>query len=148
MLLSRSTIAALLALTLWFSLDFIGVPRLVDKEPLVSLAGLMLALLVVFLAAGVFQIRYAAPPYALSLMIWLVLQVQTHWTSYLLPASQSKLLWYDRVFGEHIRILPSLPTRTTPDAFHTALAALILLNLSLVTVDIFRCKASPSASSR
>lgn len=148
MLLSRSTIAALLPLTLWFSLDFIGVPRLVDKEPLVSLAGLMLALLVVFLAAGVLQIRYAAPPYALSLVIWLVFQVQTHWSSYLLAASQSKLQWYDRVFGEHIRILPSLPTRTTPDAFHTVLAALILLNLTLVTVDILRRAASPSASSR
>jgi hypothetical protein len=148
MRLSRFTIVALLTLTSWFSLDFIGVPRLVDREPLVSLAGLMLALLLLFIAAGAFQIRNVAPPYALALLAWLVLQVQTHWSSYLLPASQSKLQWYDRVFGANIRILPALPTRTTPDAFHTALAALILLNLSLVAVDIFRRAASPSVTSQ
>ncbi|HVS15201.1 MAG TPA: hypothetical protein VMV46_14830 [Thermoanaerobaculia bacterium] len=148
MRLSRSTIAALLALALWFGLDFIGLRRLVDKEPLVSLAGLMLALLVAFFVAGALQFRYAAPPYVLSLLVWLALQIQTHWSSYLLPASQAKLHWYDRVFGEHIRVLPVLPARTTPDAFHTVLAVLILVNLILATFDIFRRTPSPSVASQ
>jgi uncharacterized membrane protein len=66
MQLSRLTLAALLVLGLWFGLDFIGVARVVDREPLVSLAGLMLALLGVLLVAGILNVRYGALVYSPS----------------------------------------------------------------------------------
>jgi hypothetical protein len=136
--LSRATLAALLALGSWFGLDFIGVRGLVDREPLVSLAGFMLALLIAFLVAGALHVRYAALPYALALLVWLVLQVEAHWRYYVLVAPQSRIRWYDRAFGDHLRILPAFPGRTTPDAFHTVLLALLLLNLILALRDIYR----------
>ena len=138
MQLSKPTRAALLALGLWFGLDFVGVSGLVEVEPVVSLAGLMLGLLVVFLIAGILETRYVAPIYSLSLLVWMWLQVETHWGTYLFPASQRKLDWYERAFGSHLRWLPSLPGRTTPDAYHTLLALLILVNLVLAVRDTAR----------
>lgn len=138
MRLSRPTLAVLLLLAVWFALDFVGVSRLVDAEPLVSLAGLMLALLVVFFVAGGREMRLVAPVYALALAVWSWLQVETHWSTYLLPASERKLAWYERVFGDNIHLLPTLPDRTTPDAYHTVLAVLILVNLGMAIRDMLR----------
>ena len=143
--LSRPTLAALVLLGLWFGLDFVGAPRLVDREPVMSLAGLMLGLLVAFLVAGACRTRFMAPVYSLALVVWILLQVETHWSSYVFPASPAKLRWYDRVFGDHIHLLPSLPERTTPDAYHTTLALLLLLNLALAIRDVFR-RASPASA--
>lgn len=125
----------MLLLGLWFGLDFVGVPGLVKREPLVSLAGLMLALMLAFVAAGWLRMRYAAPLCGLALAVWAVLQVQTHWITYALPASTAKLSWYERVFGSHWKLLPELTDRTTPDAYHTVLFALLVVNLLLATWD-------------
>lgn len=143
MRLSRTTLVLLVMLGLWFGLDFIGVPRLVDREPLVSLAGLMLALLAAFLLAGLLKVRYAAPVFGLSLVVWLWLQIETHWGTYLLPASERKLQWYGRVFGDHLRLLPSLPDRTTPDAYHTVLLVLLLASLASAIRDTLRREPGP-----
>lgn len=141
MRLSGSTLGALVALAAWFSLDFVGVRGLVDQESVASLAGLMLALMAIFLAAGIFRAHYAAAIYCVALVVWLWFQIDTHWSTYIVPASQSKLQWYERVFGGNFRVLPSFPGRTTPDAFHTLLAALILVNLFLAIRDLFRSTA-------
>lgn len=138
MQLSPITLALLVTIGLWFGLDFIGVSHVVDREPLVSLAGLMLALLVVFFVAGLLRARYVALIYTLSLVVWLWLQVATHWGTYVLRASERKLEWYERAFGGHFRILPALQHRTTPDGYHTILALLILVNLGLAIRDILR----------
>lgn len=151
MSLSRPTLAALVLLGAWFGLDFVGVPRLVDREPLMSLAGLMLGLLVVFLVAGARRVRFVTPVYSLALIVWILLQVETHWWTYVFPASQARLRWYDRVFGDHVHVLPSLPERTTPDAYHTVLALLLLLNLALAIRDVFRrasTTGTPEAEAR
>jgi hypothetical protein len=130
------------ALTLWFALDFVGWPRLVDREPLHSLAGLMLALMLLFIAGGITRLRYLAFFYFMALSAWAYLQWQTHWSTYLFPASATKLDWYARVFGDHLRLLPDRAGRTTPDAYHTLLAALILFNLAMAGRDLFRSAAA------
>jgi hypothetical protein len=138
MRLRPSTIVAALLLTIWFALDFVGVGKLVDREPILSLAGIMLALMGAFLVSGFRRLPWVAPVYALALAIWGALQVQTHWSTYFAPASEAKLRWYGRVFGDHWRLLPELPTRTVPDAYHTILAVLIVVNLALALRDIWR----------
>lgn len=138
MRLSRPTLAAILALGLWFALDFVGIPRLVDAEPLLSLAGLMLVLLAAFLAAGLLEVRYVAPVYSVALAVWLWLQIDTHWGTYLLPASERKLDWYGRAFGGNLRFLPAFERRTVPDAYHSLLAILIVVNLFLALRDVMR----------
>lgn len=138
MRLSRATLLAAGLLTAWFALDFVGVARLVDREPLVSLAGVMLALMAVFLAGGTLRWRWLAPSYLAALLIWAALQVETHWSTFVLPATEKKLLWYARAFGDHWRLLPNLPGRTVPDLYHTVLAALLLVNLSLAWRDVRR----------
>lgn len=136
---SSVSLAALAALMSWFALDFVGVPGVVDRETLISLAGLMLALLGGFAVSGFLRIRYAAPLYALTLAIWSMLQIETHWGTYLLfDASERKLGWYERVFGDHWTFLPAIEGRTTPDGYHTVLALLIALNLAIALRDTFR----------
>jgi hypothetical protein len=136
--LRKPTIIAAGLLTLWFALDFVGVRRLVDREPLVSLAGLMLALMAGFLVAGFFGWRWTAPVYSLALAIWAALQIQTHWLTYVTAASEAKLRWYDRAFGDHWRVLPEWAGRTVPDAYHTILAVLLAANLCLALADTWR----------
>ncbi len=138
MRLSLLTLVAALLLTAWFALDFVGVAHLVDREPLISLAGLMLALLGLFLLGGLARLRWLAAPYGLALLVWLALQVETHWGTYLFwPASETKLRWYARVFGDHWRILPDFSGHTTPDGYHTVLAGLLIVNLTLALRDVF-----------
>ena len=139
MRLSAVTLAALAALASWFALDFMGVPGVVDREPVFSLAAVMLALLAAFALLGLGQVRFAAPVYAVALLIWAALQVETHWSTYVLfDASARKLVWYQNVFGPHWRFLPEVAGRTTPDGYHSVLAMLIVVNLLLAVRDIFR----------
>lgn len=145
MRLRKSTMFAALILTTWFALDFVGVAKLVDREPILSLAGLMLALMALFLIGGLLQLRWVVPVYILSLAVWAGLQVQTHWSTYLLPAGEGKLAWYGRVFGDHWRLLPELAGRTVPDAYHTILAVLIAANLVLALRDAWRPAQSQPA---
>jgi hypothetical protein len=138
--LSDVTIGALVALAAWFVLDFVGVPNVVEVEPLFSPAGLMLAVLAGTAAAGLMGLRWVAAVYLLALAIWAALQIETHWGTYLLyDASAQKLAWYQRVFGPpHWRFLPEFANRTTPDGYHTILGALILVNLGLALRDCVR----------
>ena len=142
MRLSNVTLAALAALTGWFALDFVGVPNVVDIEPVFSLAGVMLAVLAIVGAAGLARVRWVAAIYLLALLIWAALQIETHWSTYFLfDASARKLEWYQEVFGPpHWRFLPVVADRTTPDGYHTILAVLILLNLALAACDVARSR--------
>lgn len=137
--ISSTTLAWLVMLSVWFALDFVGVPGLVDKEPLISLAGLMLGVLAVVLLLGALRARFSAALFAVTLLIWAGLQVETHWSTYFLfDASDGKLRWYNNVFGTHWRVLPEIQRRTTPDAYHTVLAGLILVNLLQALRDMRR----------
>jgi hypothetical protein len=142
MRLSKATVVAALMLTVWFALDFVGVANLVDREGLVSLAGLMLLLMAGFLAAGMARWRFAAPVYAVALAVWGGLQIETHWLTWVTSAGEARLLWYDRAFGDHWRILPESAGHTVPDAYHTVLAVLLAANLILALSDTFR-RGSP-----
>jgi hypothetical protein len=135
--LRPATIVLAASLITWFGLDFVGWPRLVDREPLMSLAGSMLALMLLFIVGGISRLGYLAIPYFVALGVWAVLQWQTHWSTYLLPASPAKLDWYGRIFGNHWRLLPDRAGHTTPDTYHTVLAVLILCNLVWACADIF-----------
>jgi hypothetical protein len=134
--LRPATIVLAALLFTWFGLNFVGWPRLVDREPLISLAGFMLALMLLFIVGGIARLGYLAIPYFVALGIWAVLQWQTHWSTYLLPASAAKLDWYARVFGNHWRLLPDRAGHTTPDTYHTVLGVLILCNMVWACGDI------------
>ena len=142
MRLSHETLAALVVLGGWFGLNFVGIPKVVDAEPLLSLAGVMLAVLAVVGAAGLARVRWVALVYLLSLLIWAALQIETHWATYFLfDASARKLDWYQNVFGANWRFLPAWPGRTTPDGYHTILATLIVFNLALTLRDCARARS-------
>jgi hypothetical protein len=135
MRLSNSTMMALVVLIAWFALNFIGVADLVEAEPPIGLAGVMLSILILVLAGGILSVDYVAAFYALSLLTWGFLQIETHWSTYLLAAADSKLQWYEHAFGRFWHLLPPSPGHTVPDAYHTILALLIVFNLALALSD-------------
>lgn len=123
-------------LTGWFGLDFVGVPGLVEREGVFTLAGLMLAILGVVLWGGWRGWRWLAPLYVAVLLIWVGLQLETHWLGYVFTSpSARRLAWYERAFGGHLAMLPARPGHTRPDAYHTLLAGLLLANLASTVRD-------------
>lgn len=139
MRLSGPSLFLLGLIAVWFGLDFIGLPGVVSREPLFSLAGLMLGFVVLFGALGLFKVRYAALFWLIALLVWAALQIETHWASYLfVDASERKAAWYSRVFGGNWRFLPGIEGRTTPDGYHTILGALIATNIVSALRDVIR----------
>ena len=135
--MSTSTLMATACLTIWFGLDFVGIAGVVDKEPILSPAGGMLVGLLLVSVAGTSRLPFVALVYAVSLLAWAVFQIETHWGTYLLfDADARKLAWYDVAFGANWRLLPLIRGRTTPDGYHTVLAALILANFILALRDL------------
>lgn len=140
MRISRASLALMIILAAWFGLNFIGIKSLVQREPLVSLAGLMLLVLAVLVSLAAARVRGTALLAAIALAIWAALQIEAHWSSYLLGATQKKLDWYDRVFGANWHLLPSWPGHTVPDAYHTVLFAALLTSLMSLLRDAIRRK--------
>lgn len=138
MRLSNATQFFLLALLVWFALNFRGVERLVSAEPLWSLAGLNLAVLSLIAVASLFRLGATAPLLSAQLTIWIFLQIETHWRGYAFGASAQRLAWYEANWGRFLSVLPELPGRTTPDAYHTILFGLMVLTLFCAIRDMLR----------
>lgn len=137
--LSPASTTLAMVLLAWFGLNFIGVPGLVDAEPLVSLAGVMLALLAILVAGGWRQWRGLAWLASLVLLVWLGLQVETHWWTYLVSEpTEARLGWYQRNWGHLARLLPERAGHTVPDLYHTVLATLLVGALGSSIRDIMR----------
>lgn len=138
MTLSTLSWSLMAALTAWFALNFIGVPDLVSAEPLMSLAGLNLALMCLWLAMGVARMRFAALLAALTLAVWAYLQFETHWRGFLWGRDEATLGWYERVWGANWSFLPDAPGYTVPDGYHALLFAGIVLALASCLRDVMR----------
>jgi hypothetical protein len=135
MQISSTSLAALLVLIVWFSLNFVGVDRLVSAEPFNSLAGLNLAALLAILVAGLLRTRGAAIVLFFVSAVWIYLQVETHWSGYALGASEKRLAWYERVWGENWSFLPEIQGHTVPDGYHTVLFFLIIVTAASALRD-------------
>jgi len=125
------------ALCAWFALDFIGVPRLVDKDPLLGLAGALLAAIVAIELAylrGHARAAFAALP---MLVYWCWNQ-RRHWIFHFAGAPPEIVTKYAALFGGNLTILPRQPGRVVPDAYHTILHALLLADLALTAAACLR----------
>ncbi len=139
MRLSGVSLLLLGLLGAWFGLNFIGAPGVVSREPIFSLAGVMLGLVAAFALMGLLGLRYAAALWLIALLVWAFLQIETHWSTYFfVEASEKKAAWYARTFGGNWRFLPVIEGRTTPDGYHAILGALILANIGAAIRDTVR----------
>ena len=101
-------------------------------------AGLMAATLILFLFAGLRHLRYLAFIAVSAMAIWGTLQFETHWSTYLHPATDTKLAWYEKTWGPLWHLLPSAPGFTVPDGYQTILFGLIMLVGLSSFLDMFR----------
>lgn len=67
---------------------------------------------------------------------WLLLQIETHWRTYLIAdASDKKSAWYARNRVDLVRVLLERAGRTVPDLHHTVLALRLVTTLGGATHD-------------
>jgi hypothetical protein len=138
MRLSFASTTLLIILTGWFSLNFVGVPRLVSAEPLVSLAGFNLGVMLALIFASLATVRFASLIGVCALGIWAALQIETHWWGYFNPVKTTRLDWYQSVWGANWRLLPDATEHTVPDGYHTILFGLIMCAAVSCLMDMVR----------
>lgn len=138
MRMSHWTAGVLFALFGWYLVNFIGAPGVVTAEPLISLAGLMLVLLPILILMGLGESPYGLLALILVLLIWVALQLQTHWLGYFWGADVGTVLWHRKAWGSNWQLLPMAPGRTVPDGYHTVLGVLLMTALLSAFRDLFR----------
>jgi len=119
----------------WFTLDLIGIRRLVTRDPWRSSSGLLEMILVIILGCYLVQWDYVVFPSLITLGIWGYLQYTSHWRYLLFGAPEARLKRYSAWFGRMYRFFPESHHRVVPDAYHTILGLLLSANLLLVTIQ-------------
>jgi hypothetical protein len=134
--LEKISLIAFISLLLWFSLDLIGVPGFVTRDNLFSLSGVWEAILLIILVASIRKWKYSDFLALLIVAIWGYLQYDSHWRAFLFGESERWLEGYYRFFEGMYRFFPISQTRAIPDAYHTILGLLIVVNFVLLTIKI------------
>ncbi len=113
----------------WFALDLIGIPGLVTRDDWFGLPGLLgVALLVVLI--GYWRHWKFVPYFALIVLgVWSYFQYTAHWQGFIFGASADQLKRYYALFAGMYRFFPESGTRIIPDAYHTILGLLLVINL-------------------
>lgn len=125
MIADRALLWVHVALCAWFALNFVGVPRLVDKETLWGLAGALLGAVLAVAIAYVLGIERAALA-ALPVLLYWCWHQRLHWVFHFAGAPPEIVAKYDSLFGGNVRLLPLEQGRVVPDAYHTILHVLLL----------------------
>lgn len=133
---TKFSLACYILLLFWFSLDLIGIPGLVTRDDWLGLPGLLELLLIAILAGYLLSWRYVVFPCGITLGVWAYLQYASHWQYFLFGASPEKLQRYYAFFKGTARFFPESYSRLIPDAYHTVLGLLLLINLVCVLVQI------------
>lgn len=122
----------------WFSLVFIGVPRLLidGHEPLFSLSGLLELGLIIIWVGYLFKWKYTDFLNLFILIIWGYMQYDSHWRYMLFKAPKEIIDSYYQHFYGTLRFFAESETRVVPDAYHIILGVLIVINISIVLVKI------------
>jgi hypothetical protein len=127
---------ALLLLGAWFTLDLIGIPGWVTRDELVSPAGLLEGLLLLLAAGYLLRWKITDGLALLVLAAWGYLQLQAHWQYFLFGAALDRVARYNQFYAGMARFAGPSSTRLIPDAYHTVLAGLIVLNILLIGVKL------------
>jgi hypothetical protein len=142
------TLALLLALTLWYSLTFIGVSGLVSPWHVSDGVWFYLAAaLGIGLLVGAYALwkRYSWGDWQLLFLLamWLSLQFQSHWRPFFFPPSAEQVQGYYANFPFWY-LLPKSEVRVVPDGYHTIMHLLMMLlfvNFLIRVTRQVRCKA-------
>lgn len=135
-LFEKLSLAAFLILVIWFTLDLIGIPGLVTPDSLWSLAGLLEAVLLLLVCGHLLQWKYSDGVTLLVMITWGYFQYQAHWQYYLFGASFNHIQRYNQFYSGMYRFFAQSSTKIIPDAYHTLLAGLIILNFLVITVKL------------
>jgi len=130
-----------MVLFLWFSLDIIGVPKLVEAAGVFSLDMLSEIMLAVILIGYLYHWRFTDYLAILFYSIWGFLQYWFHWRYLIFGATSMEIKGYNKAFGSMYHIMPTSDIKIVPDAYHIILHILLVLNLIFTIQGIMKRSA-------
>jgi len=136
--LQKVSLLFFIALFIWYSLVFFNIPKLLiaGSINLFSLSSLLELFLVIILLGYFLKWKYSDFFALFILFLWGYLQYAAHWRHLLFKPSKEVLNHYYQFFHGTLRFFPQSDVRIVPDAYHTVLGLLILLNLIMVIYKI------------
>lgn len=132
MIPDRALLWVHVALCAWFSLNFVGVPRLVDRETPFGLAGALFGAVLAIAIAYSLGIDRASLV-ALPILLYWCWHQRRHWAFHFGGAPPEIVAKYDSLFAGNVRLLPLEQGRVVPDAYHTILHVLLVAD-ALLTI--------------
>jgi len=139
----RLCIAANGTLLVWFFLDMFGFR--VGSFVLVESAWKDIDGIWFLIFAGLFVLfcikdKYGKYPLSVFLLLWFVIQFQSHWFYTIFGASEEKISGYNEFFADTYRIIPASASRVIPDFYHILLHAFILVTLLVMVLYCIKRK--------
>lgn len=136
MKLKAARLGFFLLLFLWFSLDLIGIPGLVSRDPIMSPSGILEIFVLIILVGDLRNWRFSAFLSLATLGLWGYVQYTSHWQYFFFGVPAQKLQRYYAFYAGMARFFPESYTRLIPDAFHTILGVLIVVNFILAIIQV------------
>ena len=126
----------------WYSLIFIGVPKLLieGRGSVLGLEGLLELFLILILSGYFAKWKFTDALNLFVSLIWGYMQYTSHWKSLFgAPVSDMQIKRYYQYFSGTLRIFPESSTVIIPDAYHMILDLLLLINICLSVTKIIQC---------
>ena len=71
-----------------------------------------------------------------TLALWIIVQFFCHWYYTIFGVSEKKLQGYNKCFHNTVRLFPLSEKRLVPDLYHIVLHLLILLDITLIVLEV------------
>ncbi len=136
----KPIVLTLTALTIWYTLSFIGIPGVIETWFVEEMIWILVAFsiwapLVVGLWSYIKGHNYTDFMVAGVTALWAFMAYQGHWQWFFTKPSAEKIASYYAFFDTWY-LLPKQSDRIVPDGYHAILHALILLTLILVVARL------------
>jgi hypothetical protein len=130
------TVSASVLLVFFFAGEFIGIKGFSRRPtPRTTMWNINVLFMILWVAAVTMLLFERTSGVVITLVLsvlWLIAQLRTHWTPYILGAPEDYRREYRHIFRNTVSILPPLTKRSVvPNLYHTLI--LILLVITIVS---------------
>ena len=133
----NSSNISFLLLIFFYLLNILGIKNLVIAPPMYGLEWwfgiILLSLLVWSILNNGLLVKITI---VITLLAWITIQFWVHWRWIFVSVSKAESDWYNRVFGQTIRIFPVNKNHFVPDLYHLILHILLLASVFIFCRDL------------
>lgn len=125
-------------LILWYSLKFIGIPKLVNRTQLTEVYKLVIVdfLFTISLIGAILNLTFGEWIMLITLIFWGYIQYKNHWYWILNEPNEEEIRNYKEKFGENISLFKQEEKKIKLDLFHTLLHLLAISNFIIIAIRL------------